>query len=180
MIERADTYKPKGDPATWDKHIEVDGQKATNTLLEEFRKNIGEFIVQASLIDEEDGQEFRISDAIKEGNPFIAVLHDHVDYTMLFIRWWTKWHSCACKYKIVTGADHNGEQCLDLQLARTEHYLDFMQWEKDEALRALRYRMEPSPHPDERLDFWWSLRGRTDGSMLRFTLLPGHDAWMQL
>lgn len=179
MTEHADAYKPKGDPKYLDKNIEIDGQKATSALLRKLRENIEQYIVQAELVDPEDGQTFRISDAIKEGKPFIAVLHDHVDYTTLYVRWWTGWHSCACKYKIVTGANRFGA-CLDFQLAWTEHYSDFMQWEEDEALRALRYRMEPSPHLDERLDFWWSLHGRTDRSMLRFTLLPGHDAWMQL
>lgn len=180
MTEHTGAYQPKGDPKHLDKHIEIDGQKATSALLREFRENIGRFVAQVSFTDEEEGREFRISDAIKEGHPFIAVLHDHVDYTVLYVRWWTGWHSCACKYKIVTGANRFGRPCLDFQLAWTEHYSDFMQWEKDEALRALRYRMEPSPRLDERLDFWWSLHGRVDRSMLCFTLLSGHDAWIQL
>ena len=180
MLEHTGTYIPKGDPAAWDKDIEVDGQKATSVLLEEFRKNVGEYVAQAEVVDAEDGRTFRISDAISRGRPFIAILHDHVDYTMLHVRWWDGWHSCECKYKITTGANSDGEPYPDLQLAWTRHYLDFMHWNEDEALQELRYRMEPPPNPDERMDFWWSLHGRTDRTMFHFTLMPGHDAWMQL
>lgn len=41
MTEHTGAYQPKGDPKHLDKHIEIDGQKATSALLREFRENIG-------------------------------------------------------------------------------------------------------------------------------------------
>lgn len=183
-MTRTDPYELKYGTPDWCHDAKPDGQKALSSLLAELRGTPERFLAYAGFHDEKTGQSYHIDDALDNGWPFAATLHDHVDHTNLHVHWWDYDKELVCKYKIttrfsVTGIETPEEPELDFQLLESG-VCNFDFTARDTAAAYLTTRLLPCPCANERVDLWWSLTGRTDQTMFHWALMPESNTWMQL
>lgn len=122
-------------------------------------------------------------DAMENGCPFAATLHDHADHTNLHVRWWIGGKEYVCEYKLTTCFVPGQEDETIPEVAFTrmkEDVYDSVGSPQYAAGEYLKVRFFPCPCANERVDMWWSLSGRTDQTMFHWALMPEADYWMQL
>ena len=183
-MNRPDPYECKYGNPDWCHDAQPDGQKATSTLLAEFRERPDDYLGMAAFQDKETERTYFIYEAMDHGWPFAATLHDHVDHTNLHVRWWIANALYECYYKVTTLFDdaRDGEKreprltfkLTHSQVRKTEGYAE------QSAMDYLTGIIRPTPCANERVDMWWSLTGRMDQTMFHLALMPEAKYWMQL
>lgn len=183
-MNRIDPYELKYGNPDWCYDAQPDGRKALSSLLAEFREHPDQYLNTFWFPDKQTGQVYSIDDAMENGYPFTATLHDHVDHTNLHVRWWIRGKEYVCEYKLTTVYPPGMEgEDPEPELAFTrlkEAVYDIEGSAERAAFEYLRLRFRPCPCPNERVDMWWSLTGRTDQTMFHFALMPEDKYWMQL
>lgn len=182
-MTRTDPYEDKYGNPDWCHDAQPDGRKVVTSILEDFRANPDSYLTSLCFRDEQTERIHYIENAMENGYPFAATLHDHVDHTNLHVRWWLYGKEFVCEYKLTTGFVTAGEEVPVPELAFTilkSGVYDFEGSAERAARDYLRLRFLPQPCANERVDMWWSLTGRTDQTMFHLALMPEATAWMQL
>lgn len=182
-MNRIDPYQDKYGTLDWCHDAQPDGQKVVTSLLEDFRANPDQYLNTFWFPDKQTGQIYSIDDAMENGYPFAATLHDHADHTNLHVRWWIGGKEYMCEYKLTTCFVPGEEDETIPEVAFTrmkEGVYDSTGSPQYAAGEYLRLRFFPCPCANERVDMWWSLSGRTDQTMLHWALMPEAEYWMQL
>ena len=180
---RTDPYEDKYGNPDWCHDAQPDGRKALSSLIEDFRKNPDQCLNTFWFPDKQTGQIYSIDDALENGYPFAATLHDHADHTNLHVRWWTGGKEYVCEYKLTTcfAPGEEDETIPELAFTRLkEGVYGFIGSAENAAFEYLKLRFLPQPCANERVDMWWSLTGRTDQTMFHLALMPESNCWMQL
>lgn len=183
-MKQIDPYDLKYGNPDWCHDAQPDGRKALSSLIEDLRENPDQYLNTFWFPDKQTGQIYSIDDAMENGYPFAATLHDHVDHTNLHVRWWIYGKEHVCEYKLTTvyPPGREGEK-PEPELAFTrlkEGVCDFGGSAERAAFEYLRLRFLPQPCANERVDMWWSLTGRMDQTMFHLALMPEAKYWMQL
>lgn len=182
-MNRIDPYEDKYDALDWCHDAQPDGQKVVTSLLEDFRANPDQYLNTFWFPDKQTGQVYSIDDAMENGHPFAATLHDHADHTNLHVRWWIGDKEYMCEYKLTTcfAPGEEDETIPEVAFTRMkEGVYDSTGSPQYAAGEYLRLRFFPCPCANERVDMWWSLSGRTDQTMFHWALMPEAEYWMQL
>ena len=181
-MKRIDPYERKQGHPDWCRDAQPDGRKAVTSLLEVFRANPDAYLANLWFQDEQTGQIHHIEDAMKNGYPFAATLHDHADHTNLHVHWWFYGKEYVCEFKLTTmfmtaGEDEPTPE-LGFVLLKSGVY-DFEGTAERAAVDYLGLRLSPCPCANERVDMWWSPVGQMDETMFHLALLPEAVYWMQ-
>ena len=181
---RTDPYEDKYGNPDWCHDAQPDGRKALSSLLADFRANPDSYLSAAGFQDKETQRRCHIDDAMENGYPLAATLHDHADHTNLHVHWWLYGKEFVCEYKITTRYPPAGEgEKPEPELAFTLLNSGIYNSEgasQDAAMDYLKLRLTPCPCSNERVDMWWSLTGRVDQTMWHLALMPESNTWMQL
>lgn len=182
-MNRIDPYQDKYGTFDWCHDAQPDGQKVVTSLLEDFRANPDQYLNTFWFPDKQTGQIYSIDDAMENGYPFAATLHDHADHTNLHVRWWIGGKEYMCEYKLTTCfvPGKKDETIPEVAFTRMkEGVYDSTGSPQYAAGEYLRLRFFPCQCANERVDMWWSLSGRTDQTMFHLALMPEAEYWMQL